>query len=521
MKKLLILLVVLCLPATVFSQGVFRIGNGAEPQSLDPHLITGVPEHRIYQSLFEGLVTYDPKTADPVPGMAESWTISKKGLTYTFKLRKNVVWSDGTPITAKTVVDSWLRCLNPATGAGYASLMTGVVKGAKDYNSKKAGPEVVAIKAVDDNTFEMNLDAPAPYALEMLAHYAFAIVPVHAIQKFGKDWTKPQNWVSNGPFVLAEWRPQDKVVVKKNPRYWNAANVKLDQVVYFPIDDNNTAFNMYLKGELDWQQTVPLDRIAEVKKRPDFQNVPRLGTYYFLFNHTKPPFNDGRIRKAFSMAVDRKELVEKVTRGGEVPAFAYCPPMAGYHPPGGFKENLQSAKKLLATAGFPDGKGFPKVTILYNTSEAHKKVSEYLQQKWEQALGVKVDLVNQEWKTYLDTRRGGKMGGFELARAGWIGDYKDPYNFLFMWLTDNFDFNDGRYYNPKYDALVNKANTMPAGPARMKVFQLAEEILIEEDHAILPIYYYATLNMIDLKKWGGWYTNILDVHPTKVIASQK
>ena len=521
MKKLLILLVVLCLPATVFSQGIFRIGNGAEPQSLDPHLITGVPEHRIYQSLFEGLVTYDIKTADPVPGTAESWTISKDGLTYTFKLRKNAVWSDGTPITAKTVVDSWLRCLNPETAAGYASMVTGIVKGAKDYNTKKAGPEAVAIKALDDTTFQMTLDAPAPYALEMLAHYAFAIVPVHAIQKFGKDWTKPQNWVSNGPFVLAEWKPQDKVVAKKNPKYWNAAGVKLDQVVYYPIDDNNTAFNMYLKGELDWQQTVPLDRIAEVRKRPDFQNVPRLGTYYFLFNHTKPPFNDGRIRKAFSMAIDRKELVEKVTRGGEVPALAYCPPMAGYQPPAGFKENVEEAKKLLASAGFPGGKGLPKIAILYNTSEAHKKVCEYLQQKWEQTLGVKVEIVNQEWKTYLDTRRGGKMGGFELARAGWIGDYKDPYNFLFMWLSDNFDFNDGRYYSPAYDALVNKANTMAAGPARMKVFQQAEKILIEEDHAILPIYYYATLNMIDRAKWDGWYPNIMDVHPTKTIAPKK
>ena len=187
MKKLLILLVVLCLPATVFSQGVFRIGNGAEPQSLDPHMISGVPEHRIYSSLFEGLVTYDPKTADPVPGVAESWTISKDGLTYTFKLRKNAVWSDGTPITAKTVTDSWLRCLNPDTAAKYASLLTGIIKGAKQYNAKKAGPEVVAIKALDDTTFQMTLEAPAPYALGMLAHYAFGIVPVHAIQKFGKD----------------------------------------------------------------------------------------------------------------------------------------------------------------------------------------------------------------------------------------------------------------------------------------------------------------------------------------------
>jgi oligopeptide transport system substrate-binding protein len=521
MKKLLVLLMILFLPVSVFAQATFRIGNGAEPQSLDPHLITGVPEHRVYSSLFEGLVTYDPKTAEPIPGTAESWTISKDGLTYTFKLRKNAVWSDGTPITAKTVVDSWLRCLNPETAATYSSLMTAVVKGSKEYNTKKAGPETVGIKALDDKTFQMTLQAPAPYALGMLAHYAFGIVPIHAIQKYGKDWTKPQNWVSNGPFVLTEWRPQDKVIVKKNPKYWDAANVKLDQVVYYPIDDNNTAFNMYLNGELDWQTVTPRDRIEEAKKRPDFQNAPYLGTYYYIFNHTKPPFNDVRVRKAFSMAFNRKELVEKVTRGGELPAFAYVPPMSGYTPASGFKENPEQAKKLLAAAGFPDGKGFPKVTILYNTSESHKKIAEYFQQKWEQTLGVKVDIVNQEWKTYLDTRRDGRMGGFELCRAGWIGDYKDPYNFLFMWLPDNFDFNDGRYYSIAYDALVKKANTMPGSPERMKVFQNAEKILIEQDHGIMPIYYYATLNMIDLKKWNGWYSNVLDVHPTKAVSLKK
>ncbi len=208
MKKLLVFLFVLFLPASVFSQAVFRIGNGAEPQSLDPHMISGVPEHRIYWSLFEGLVTYDPKTADPVPGVAESWTISKDGLTYTFKIRRNAVWSDGTSITAKTVVDSWLRCLNPDTGAKYASLLTGIIRGAKDYNTKKAGPEAVGVKAVDDHTFQMTLSAPAPYALGMLAHYAFGILPIHTVQKFGKDWTKPENWVSNGPLYWPNGDPR-------------------------------------------------------------------------------------------------------------------------------------------------------------------------------------------------------------------------------------------------------------------------------------------------------------------------
>lgn len=336
MKKLLLLLVVLCLALPAFAQVEFRVANGAEPQSLDPHLISGVPENRIYQAFFEGLMTYDPKTANPVPGLAESYTASKDNLTWTFKLRKGLVWSDGTPLTAQNAVDSWLRNLNPDTGSEYASLLTDVIKGAAEYNAGKGAAEDVALKAVDAQTFQFNTKVPAPYVLSMLCHYAFAVVPMHAIEKYGKAWTLPGNFVGNGAYVLSQWMPQDKIVAVKNPKYWDAKNVKIDRIVFIASDVYATTYNMFIMKEVDWNcNPPPPEKIDEAKLRKDFVITPELGTYYYLFNHTKAPFDDVRVRKAFSMAVNRKELVEKITKTGQIPAFAYTPAFAGYIPPKG------------------------------------------------------------------------------------------------------------------------------------------------------------------------------------------
>jgi oligopeptide transport system substrate-binding protein len=510
MKKLVLLLIALCLALPAFAVD-FRIANGSEPQSLDPHLISGNVEHRIYLALFEGLMTYDPKTANPIYGLAQSHTASADNLTWTFTLRPGLVWSDGTPITAQQVADSWLRNLDPATGSEYASLLTDVIKGAAEFNAGTGPRSGVAVKALDSRTFQFQTKVPAPYVLPMLCHYAFAVVPTQAIAKYGDKWTLPGNFVGSGPFVLKEWKPQEIIIVEKNPRYWGARNVKLDRILFYPSDSYLTTYNMYIKGEVDWNASpAPPELVDAAKLRKDYLLTPQLGTYYYQFNQTKPPFNDVRVRKAFSMAVNRKELCDKITKSGEVPAFAYTPEFAGYVPPKGIGENVEQAKKLLAEAGYPGGAGFPEVTILYNTSETHKKIAEYFQQKWEQTLGVKVVLNNQEWATYLDTR---KMQQFDLCRAGWIADYQDPFNFLFMWLSDNFDFNDGRYNNPKYDQLIRQANAMPGGAERNKVFAQAETILIDQDQGIMPIYYYVSQNFIDTNKWGGWYPNLLDSHP--------
>ncbi|MCG8569695.1 MAG: peptide ABC transporter substrate-binding protein [Spirochaetes bacterium] len=489
------------------------IGNGAEPQSMDPATITGVPEHRIYMAVFEGLVEYHPETCQPVPGVAESWSISDDGTVYTFKIRKNAIWSDGTDITAQTVVDSWLRFLDPATAAQYAWMMTMVVKGASEYNSGKAGPEAVAIRALDEDTFQMELVGPTPYALGMLSHYAFAVHPLHVIAKHGEEWTLPENIVSNGPFVLKEWKPQETMIVEKNDKYWDKDEVKLQSIEFLPIDDNNTALNMYLNKEIDWLTDYPSDRLEEVRKEPGYHSAPQLSSYYYQFNCVRPPFDDPRVRKAMAMAIDRKELVDKVTLQGEIPAFAMTPPMPGYTPAKGNPEDIEMAKRYLADAGYPDGEGFPEFTLIYNTSENHKKVAQYIQQKWSEILGINVVLENQEWKTYLDNKRNGQ---FDVARAGWVGDYLDPNTFLELFISTSAQ-NGGKYNNPKFDELIHKAARMKGGSERLQVLMDAEEIFITEDQAILPMYYYVSTNIIDTAKWGGWYENTLDIHPWKSI----
>jgi oligopeptide transport system substrate-binding protein len=517
MKKLFLILVVVCLALPAFAQVTLRINNQSEAASVDPHLISGVPENRIFLALFEGLTIPNPG-GTPIGGAAESWMVSTDNMTWTFKLRKGNVWSDGVPITAQTVVKSWLRCLNPDTAAEYASIVKDIIKGAKEYNEGTGSPEDVAIKALDDYTFQFRTLSPAPYILSMLVHHGFAIVPIHAIEKWGGEWVRPERFVSNGAFVLKEWKPNEKLVLVKNAKYWDAKNVKLDQVIYYPSDNLATNYAMYVNGEADWNAgSPPPDKVDEAKKRTDYIRVPQFGSYYYEFNLQKPPFNDVRVRKAFSMAVDRKELVEKITKSGEFPATGFTPPTEGYTPTKGIGESVEQAKKLMAEAGYPGGKNFPKVTILYNTSARHKAIAEYFQQRWEQAFGVKVELFNQEFATYLQTRKDGKMGGFELVRAAWVADYSDPNTFLFMFLSNNEDFNDTRWSNPKYDELVKKANSMRAGPERMQLFQDAEKVFIDQDHVVMPVYWYTSQNLIDLNKWGGWTTNSLDQHALKFV----
>ena len=493
----------------------FIIGNGAEPESLDPHLVSGVPEHRIMMGIYEGLVTPDPESARAVPGVAESWEISDDGTVYTFTLRDDAVWSDGTPITAQQFVDSWLRVLDPETASPYAWFPAMFLKGAGPFNAGEAGPESVAVRALDERTFQFETVGPLPYTLDALAHYSFQVVPLHAIEEYGDEWTLPENFVGNGPYDLAEWSPQERVVLEPNPTYWNADKVELDRVVFLPIDDNNTMYNMYINGEMDWATEVSLGRIDEAQLREDYHVSPYLGTYYYVFNNTREPLTDPNVRKALSMAMDRELLVDTVTRAGQIPAFGMVPDMSGYPGIEGLGEDMEMAQQLLADAGFPNGEGFPELTLLYNTSDSHKAIAEFIQQQWRENLNINVTLENQEWGTYLSNRR---ESNFDVARAGWIGDYQDPNTFLDMFVTGGA-LNGGKFSNERYDELIAQASQMPDGPDRFAVLQEAEQIFIEQEMAVMPIYYYVNQNMIDLEEWGGWYANVMGWHPVGDIAA--
>lgn len=329
MRKLCaaVILALFALPA--FSEVTFTIGNSGDPETLDPQLVYSVPEQRISLALFENLLTYDAKTGDPQPGLAESWSQSPDGLTWTITLREKLLWSDGTPITAQTVVDSWLREMDPQTEASYASLLTDLIRGAAEYSSGKGTIQDVSLKALDNRTVQFTTVSPAPYVPDLLPQPAFSVVPMHVIRAHPKDWTLPQNFVGNGPFVLKEWTPQARVVLQKNPRYWDAQDVKIDSLVYLPMEDGETAYSMYVKGSIDWSTVFPpADKLADARKRADYVLSPVLGTYYYQFNLTKPPFNDQKVRKAFAMAVSRSEILGKITQAGQVAALSLTPPLA-------------------------------------------------------------------------------------------------------------------------------------------------------------------------------------------------
>ncbi len=497
---------------------VFRVSNGAEPESLDPAKIQGVPEHRLFEGLFEGLIVFDPKTAEGVPGVAESWTVSEDGTVYTFKLRENAKWSDGTPVTANDVVYSWLRELAPETASPYAWFPAMFLKGASEYYEGTADASAVAIKALDDYTFQMELVGPLPYVIGALGHYSFGIVPKQAIEKYGDQWVLPGNFVGNGPFVLSEWTPQDKIVMVKSETYWDKDNVKLDEVVFYASDDDNTNYNMYIAGDVDWLTSIPSDKLDGAMMRDDYQVAPQLSVYYYTIQNERAPFDDARVRKALALAIDRQTLVDEITKAGQIPTWGIVPEMAGYEPlafpfDGDQDDMIAEAQRLLAEAGYPNGVGFPSFNLLYNTSDAHKLIAEYVQQQWKTNLGIDCVLENQEWATYLSNRN---AGNFDVARAGWVGDYQDPNTFLDMFVT-GAGMNGGRYSNAKYDELIKKAATMPAGEERFATLKEAENLFINEDQGIIPFYVYVSTNMIDTEKWGGWYPNTMDYHPVKDI----
>lgn len=505
------LLFVSCAPKELTADSAdFIMSNGAEP-TLDPSLMTDVPSTNVGLGLFEGLMQYDPVTSKGTPALAESYTVSPDGLTVTFKLRK-AQWSDGHPVTAGDFVYSMKRILDPATGAEYAYMPAMVIKGAADFNAGTGSFDQVGIKAIDDQTLEYTLTGPAPYFVDMTAHNAFWPVPQWAIEKSGTEWTKPENIVTNGPFLLREWKPQEYIFMVKNAKYWDAKSVKLRGIKILASDNDSTNYNMYKDGTVDWMHGIALSKIDEIKLRPDYQVSAQVGTYYYCFNVTRKPVDNPLVRKALAAAIDKQTLVDKITKGGQIPTDAFVPPMEGYTPQKGQGYNVEEAKKLLAEAGYPNGKGFPTLTIVYNTNEGHKAIAEYIQQQWKDNLGINVTLKNMEFKTFIDLRS--KQHDFTICRHGWVGDYLDPNTMLDLFITGGGN-NDGLYSNPEYDRLIEAAKTAK-GADRMAILQQAEAIYMG-DQGSIPIYHYSNQDLIDTSKWGGWTANPIGFHPFKYI----
>jgi oligopeptide transport system substrate-binding protein len=499
---------------------ILYVGNGTEPQDLDPNIITGVQEFHILMSLLEGLVAEDPVDLHPVPGVAESWESSPDGKIWTFHLRKNAKWSNGEPVTARDFFESYKRILSPGLASEY-SYMHYIVHNAQAYNEGKIKDfNQTGYKVLDDYTLQVTLDNSTPYFLSLLMHHSWYPVHLPTVAKYGdpytrgSKWTRPGRFVGNGSFVLTQWRVNDVVAVEKSPTYWDRDRVRLKGIRFYPIESDDTEERAFRAGQLHITETLPLSKIRPYEKEhPEFLHIiPYLGTYFYRINVTKPPLNDKRVRQALAMAIDRESLVKDVTKGGQLPALSMTPPgTAGYTSRAQLSEDISKAKKLLAEAGYPDGKGFPKVELLYNTAEAHRTIAEAIQQMWKTRLGVEVQLVNQEWKVYLDSQR---TMNYQICRFAWIADYVDPNSFLDMWLTNGGNNQTG-WSNAEYDRLIAEAARTTDLKARLEVFQKAEAILLDE-LPIIPAYFYTRvhLNRPEVK---GWYPTILDNHPYKYV----
>ncbi|EDB2181694.1 oligopeptide ABC transporter substrate-binding protein OppA [Salmonella enterica] len=481
--------------------------NGSEVQSLDPHKIEGVPESNVNRDLFEGLLISDVE-GHPSPGVAEKWE-NKDFKVWIFHLRKNAKWSDGTPVTAHDFVYSWQRLADPNTASPYASyLQYGHIANIDDIIAGKKPATDLGVKALDDHTFEVTLSEPVPYFYKLLVHPSVSPVPKSAVEKFGDKWTQPANIVTNGAYKLKNWVVNERIVLERNPQYWDNDKTVINQVTYLPISSEVTDVNRYRSGEIDMTyNNMPIELFQKLKKEiPNEVRVdPYLCTYYYEINNQKAPFSDVRVRTALKLALDRDIIVNKVKNQGDLPAYSYTPPYtdgAKLVEPEWFKwsqeKRNEEAKKLLAEAGFTADKPLT-FDLLYNTSDLHKKLAIAVASIWKKNLGANVKLENQEWKTFLDTRH---QGTFDVARAGWCADYNEPTSFLNTMLSDSSN-NTAHYKSPAFDKLIADTLKVTDDATRSELYAKAEQQL-DKDSAIVPVYYYVNARLV--KPWVGGYT---------------
>lgn len=531
MKKFLVLLLVFSIVFTFAACGGGETEPGgeagaditvcfaSEPSTIDPALNSSVDGAVMLHHAFEGLIKWVDDGAGNAmlaPGMAESWDISDDGLVYTFHIREGALWSDGEPVTASDFEFAWKRVVDPATAADYSYMLDCVLNGPEIiYDGTKEPSELGAV-ALDDMTFEVTLHTAIPYFAEIAAFPAAFPVREDIIEANGDQWTfEPATYIGNGPYMMSEWVHNSYIKMVKNPNHYDFENLGPNSIKFALMDDDNAMLAAFNSGELDFNEGYPIDEVPALLESGQLKIGDYIGTYYVSFQTKKAPFDDPRVREAFSLAIDRNYIVEQITRAGQVVAGGYVPsgiydasgPGSDFRAMGGdyysmakddYAANTERARELLAEAGFPGGEGFPIVEYIYNTNDGHKAVGEALQNMWQQELGVQVTLTNQDWAVFLETR---KNGDYMIARNGWIADYNDPISFLDMWVTGGGN-NDAQYENPAYDTLIKTAKTSSDATVRMKAMHDAEDILMGEA-VVAPIYYYTVPYMVsdDLKDW--------------------
>lgn len=503
-------------------QRTLLVGNGADPASLDPSLATGLGDAKILNALFEGLVSADEETLEILPACARKWIISNDGKTYTFHIDPDARWSNGDKVRADDFVFAWRRILNPKLGAEYASMLF-PIKNAKEVSLGKMPAEKLGVNALSADILEVVLERPTPYFLDMLYHCAFFPLHKKTLEKFGalesRDalWTRPQNMVSNGAFTLKTWTINDKVEVVKNPFYRETDLVFLQKIVFLPISNVNTEDRAFRAGQLHITESVSPPRLDSISENsPEIlRSAPWLGVYYYSINTTRAPLDNPLVRKALSMSIERKPIIDNFLKGGQNAAFSFVPfGMKEFDKTFDEKnfldENIEEAKKLLAEAGFPNGKNFPKIRITYNTSEQHKPIAEAIQRMWKKHLNIDAELYNLSWPAYLAAR---SEGDFEIARASWVADFAAPESFLHIFRSES-GLNHGKYSNKKFDALLDDAANSKTSDERFTKLRRAESILTKDDAAIIPIYFYKKMHLVS-PILQNWKDNALDYHNYK------
>lgn len=522
-------------------EGVLLVGNGFEPQSFDPHKATAVADWHIIGTLLEGLVRGDAMEDDKVhPGVAESWEANEAKDVWTFRLREDARWSDGRPVTAHDFVYAYHRLLHPLFGGKYADMLF-PLKNAEAYNKdwlrkelggagdlwEKAG---VGVEAVDERTLRLTLCEPTPHLPLLLLHYTWFPVPAHAVEANGgmldrsSEWTKPGKWVGNGAFVLAEYRFNDFVEVRRNPQYWRAGEVALNAVRFLPVVNAFTETRMFFDGKLHVTNNVPPEMLAYAKgKAPDaFCRDAYYCSFFYRLNTTRKPLDDVRVRMALALGVDRDALVDKVVRDAGTPATGFTPPGAGYETPDMFKDagatqevRVQTARRLLAEAGFPGGKGFPTLEIMTTSREVQKVMAEAIQAMWLENLGIHVEIRSCEWTAYKDAQQ--KLQ-YDISSSSWSGDYLDPATFVEMWSGGSGNNATG-WSNGRFDAAVRRAHSSGKVEERLAALREAEETMLKEA-PVVPLY-WAYRTYLKRPEVKGWHGLLLDAHPYDAVYVEK
>jgi oligopeptide transport system substrate-binding protein len=500
---------------------VWHRGELGDPGSLDPHKATTLIESNILDELFEGLVTLDGR-GEIIPGTAASWTVDHGGTVYDFKLRGDAKWSNGDKVVPEDFVFAFRRLMAPKTGAPYANILY-TLKNAERINKGELPVEALAVRALDETTLEIALEQPAPYFITQLAHMTAKPLHRKSIEAFGADFVRPAHMVTNGPFMLKEFTPNDRLVLIKNPYYYDAAHVALDAEIFYSLEDRAAALRRFMAGEIQSYDDVPVEQIAFVRAHlaEAFKVTANLGSYFYAFDTRHKPFDDRRVRQALAMVIDREFLAERIWGGTMDPGYSFVPPgIASYGAPETVAwkdsdpfEREDEAKRLLAEAGFGPGGQKLEVEIRFNNSENHRATAVAIADMWK-ALGVETKLLATDATTHYAFLR--EKPPFDVARSGWFADYPDAQNFLFLGESGNQALNAASFANKTYDGLMHEAQVEASPAQRRAILHEAEALLIDEQ-PFLVLLTYKSRNLVS-PKLKGFEANVLDNHPGRYIS---